>query len=280
MVTKRLITVAFLLLVSPLCRYSFAGVVINYDFNNQSFGSLTAGSYWTIQPSSGPDDSYSARLEYSNASSDWGKSLTLDVSNLESNEFYIEFDVKVEGNPAGGSKFIKLFGDATPSRNNVTLRMNYLGGDQSDVQFNGDSQCAAHYEEWGKVYCATKVVQTSTIDMKGQWGHYKAWVKRASPGVSDGEVKVWWNGELKAHFSSMDSNPASYFDPTPGFYSIDFGGYNFASLNGGADGYFADGITPTWYLWIDNLVVSTTAKDLARRLSLGGRPIKLVEPGP
>lgn len=62
---------------------------------------------------------------------------------------------------------------------------------------------------------------------------------------------------MRAHFTGMDSNPTAYADPTPGFYTIEFGGYNQASSNAGVDGYFVNGVTPAWYLWIDNLSIST-----------------------
>ena len=46
-------------------RLSFAAEIINYNFNTQSFGILSHGSYWTMQPSGGVDNSPAVRLEYS-----------------------------------------------------------------------------------------------------------------------------------------------------------------------------------------------------------------------
>ena len=65
---------------------------------------------------------------------------------------------------------------------------------------------------------------------------------------------AWWNGTLRLHVTGMDSNPAEYLDPTPGFNLIEFGGYN-------------DSIGEPWYLWIDNLIVSTTTTTHGGRLS-------------
>ena len=228
-------------------RLSFAAEIINYNFNTQSFGILSHGSYWTMQPSGGVDNSPAVRLEYSVAGTS-DKALGLALSSYESNEYYVEFDVRADGVPSGGSKYVKFFGSSVASQNNMTFGLSYTSNTQKEVSYYGDTICSAAWDGTTGGSCTpTFVVQSSTIDIRGgTWGRYKLWVKRASPGVENGEVKVWWNGVLRAHITEMDSNPSS--SSTAFFYSLELGGYNHSTFNG----------TP-WYLWIDNLVVSAEA---------------------
>lgn len=252
-------------LIAPL--RALAVAVINYDFNDQSFGVLSHESFWTMQPSGGVGNTPAVRLEYSTAGTA-GKALGLAVASSQSNEFYVEFDVKVEGTPVGGSKFVKFFGDGAPTKNNMTLGLKYSSNTLYEVSYYGDSIRTVSYE--GSYSGGSPTIHTSSseIDIRGgTWGRYKAWVKRASPGAADGEFMAWWNGTLRLHVTGMESNPAEYLDPTPGFALIEFGGYN-------------DSIGDPWYLWIDNLIVSTTTDTTPRRLSLAGSLIKLTEPLP
>jgi hypothetical protein len=82
----------------------------------------------------------------------------------------------------------------------------------------------------------------------GSWGHYKAHVKRADPGVANGTLRVWWNGKLIVDVRNLDSNPSS--SSTNFINHVEFGGYN--------DGRNFTGAT--WYLWMDNIYVGTTEK--------------------
>lgn len=241
----------FLVLVSLIMINPFvlaANADINYNFDDQSFGILSGGNYWTILPHGGVDDSPAARLEYSTSGTS-GKALILNVEALQSNEFWIEFDVKMEGSVSGGCKFIKLFGsNSTDSQNNMTVGVDYYGNIQREVAYYGDTVCTARWNGVTRGPCEspTYAYSSDIIDMRGgNWGHYKVWVKRASPGQIDGEVKVWWNEALRAHITDMDSNP--YDNSTPYFERIELGGYNNSNFNGS-----------TWYLWIDNLSISTT----------------------
>jgi hypothetical protein len=224
--------------------------IVNNNFNSGSWAGMTKGSYWTMPQTGGVGNSPAARLEYSVAGTP-NKALVLNVSAYKSNQFWIEMDVKIQGQPSGGSKFVKLFGStSTPSRNNMTLALEYNGNLQKRVAYYIDTNCIAGYDGTNGGSCiASYKTASGAIDMRGgSWGRYKAWVKRADPGVQNGEVKVWWNGNLKAHITNMNSNPSG--SSTPYLDKIEFGGYNHASLFNGS----------TWYLWIDNLYVGTTEK--------------------
>lgn len=231
-------------MLTPL--QAFSATIVNHDFNNQSWGILSAGSYWTIQPSGGVDNSPAARLTYS-VDGTANKALILNTSNTMSNEFLIEMDVKMQGNPSGGSKFIKLFGSSEPSKNNMTIGLDYYSNTQKEISYYMDTLCGSRHDGSEGGSCKpTHVVSSSAIDMQGgNWGRYKVWIKRASPGQLNGEVKVWWNGTLRSHITNMDSNPQG--SATPYFDKIEFGGYNHSNFSGSP-----------WYLWIDNLTVSTT----------------------
>ncbi|HCC04723.1 TPA: hypothetical protein DEP58_00275 [Patescibacteria group bacterium] len=246
-----LVLVLFIFL-SPA--FSHAATVIDTDFNTSSWGVLNHGSYWTLQSTGGVGNTGAARLIYS-VQGTADKALSLNVASLKSNEYYIDFDVKMQGTPSGGSSFVKLFGSIFEvNKNNMTLGYDAYGNVQKEVAYNMDTLCTARWDgsDAGPGCTTEHVVKSSAIDMRGGiWGHYKAWVKRADRGVSNGEVKVWWNGTLYAHVKNMNSNPIGSAT-TPGFESIEFGGYSHTTFTGN-----------TWYLWIDNLKVSTDGSQIS-----------------
>lgn len=238
---RRFLTLTMLLLFFPLVAQ--AATVIDTDFNNQSWGALSPGSYWTLQPSGGVNNSPAARLEYSVVGTA-GKALALNVAAYQSNQFTIEFDIKMDGSPSGDTKFVKLFGSSQASQNNMTFGNN---GTQKETAYYMDTLCVSKWDGTDRGSCTppTHLVSSGPIDMTGgTWGHYKLFVRRATPGQADGEVKVWWNGTLRSHITNMDSNPSG--SSTPYFYQIEFGGYLHSNFNG----------TP-WYWWMDNLKVTT-----------------------
>jgi len=250
---KKYTRVIFLLLFIFFPDYSHAVTVIDADFNTSSWGVLSHGSYWTIQSTGGVENTGAARLTYS-VQGNTNKTLGLNVASLKSNEYYIEFDVKMQGTPSGGSSFIKLLGSLSEvNKNNMTLGYDAYGNVQKEVAYNMDTLCSARWDgSDAGLGCITEhVVKSSAIDMRGgSWGHYKAWVKRADRGVSNGEVKIWWNGTLYAHIKNMNSNPSSSASSL-GFEGIEFGGYSHTTFAG------------TWYLWIDNLKVSTDGSQIS-----------------
>jgi hypothetical protein len=245
---KRLSIILFFLVLIPF--NVFAQTIINYDFNNQSWGKLSKGSYWTMQPNGGLGNSPAARLQYS-VSGTSGKALSLNTSSLKSNEFWIEMNVKMQGNVSGGCKFIKLFGSVSNhSQNNMTFGIDNWQNVQRETAYYRDTLCTTRWDGQNRGSCTpTAVVKSGPIDLRGgAWHHYKLWVKRASQGQSNGEVKVWHNGTLKSHIKNMNSNPSG--SSTPFIEAIEFGGYNHHDTFNGN----------TWYLWIDNLYVGTTPK--------------------
>lgn len=236
------------------CAIARAATVVDYDFNNQSWGVMSDhGSAWTMMSSGGVDNSPAIRLTYDQATTDrwWA---VIPLSTLETNTVWIEFDTKIDGTPSGGSKFVKFFGSTQSTKNNMTFALDYVAGNvQGQVGYNGDVTCAARYFAGDKAdTCgATVVFPGNPVTITNTWGHYKIYVKRADPDVHNGEVRVWFNGTEMAHFTGMDSNPAAFVDPEPGFDSVQLGGYIHApNFTGG-----------TWYLWYDNLYVGTTEKD-------------------
>jgi len=245
---QRIILLVICSVLLPL--HVSAKEIVNNNFNSGSWAGMAKGSYWTIQQTGGVGNSPAARLEYSVAGTA-GKALVQNVSAYKSNQYWIEMDVKMQNQVSGGGKFIKFFGsNSTHSQNNMTLQLDYYGNVQKEVCYNQDTLCTARYTGGNRGSCdATHVFSSSAIDMRGgNWGRYKAWVKRADPGASNGEVKIWWNGNLRAHITKMSSNPSG--SSTPFFERIEFGGYNHGAAFNGS----------TWYLWIDNLYMGTTEK--------------------
>jgi len=241
---KKIVLILFALLFSPDA-FSKAELVVNYDFNDLSFGDISHGTEWTIQESGGVNDTPAARLRYADTddSLHWS---SLGLASYQSNEFWVEFDTKIDGTPSGGSKFVKFFGDWESSKNNMTFSLNYFLNQQVEVSYYGDAICAARYMDDDKTdTCgANVIIPGNPITINGTWGHWKLHVKRADPAESNGEVQVWWNDVLMAHFTEMNSNPEEFSDPTPGFDSVQFGGYMHGTFDGNA-----------WYLWIDNLTI-------------------------
>jgi hypothetical protein len=151
-------------------------------------------------------------------------------------------------------KFVKFFGrnDSDPSdqRNNMTFGMDgYSDGKQRESAYFGDTVCVAR---WNGVMAGTNDAcyipvaehTTSEIDLRGGvWNRYKLWVKRATSGTTNGQVKVWFNGELRAHWTNMPSNPSPYSSE---FNKLSFGGYVHSTYES------------PWELWLDNIYVGTT----------------------
>jgi hypothetical protein len=239
-----------------------AQTVVNHDFNNSSFGPLGAQSFWSIQTTGGMSNSPAARLTVSESGTA-GKALTLNVSSYASSVWWVEFDVRIQNEPIGGSKFIKLFADTIPTSNNMTVGINPDASPQTNVgvSYYGDTNCSdpwsgpKTYNDCGSIWERTGGV----IDLRGDvWRHYEVMVKRADPGTRNGETKVWFDGTLHSHITNQDSNP-SPIDPSPGFHSIELGGYVREYRPDTGVG-FLTGTTPTWYMWLDNVYIGTTEK--------------------
>ena len=259
--TTKIFATVFVAVLFIVPTLSQAATLVNLDFNNGSWSPLTKDSWWTYQSTGGVGGSGAMRLEYSVAG-DPNKYLTFNADPYDTDDYWIEFNVKATGaNPTGGSKFIKFFGknasgDTTHSHNNMTVGLEYGNMLQSRVSYYGDTLCS---DTWGGpiAYPASQCLPSSTWLKKGSsinilggsWGHYKVHVKRADSGTRNGETQVWWNGNEISHITNQNSNPTSIANSNE-FYKIVFGSYNHA-LN------FTGG---TWYLWIDNLYIGTTEK--------------------
>jgi hypothetical protein len=228
----------------------FASEVYYNDFNDGSWGKMVHGSFWTLQNTGGIGNSKAIRLQYSEGGTA-NKYAAIDLASAKSQEYWVELDVKMEGKCSGGSKFIKFFGSTVATQNNMTLMMDYSSCAQRSIQYYGDSSCIATYGGGGGCKGAPAVFNysSSPLDMSGgSWGHYKAHVKRADPGVANGTLRVWWNGKLIVDVRNLDSNPSS--SSTNFINHVEFGGYNNGTSFTGS----------TWYLWMDNIYVGTTEK--------------------
>jgi hypothetical protein len=233
--------------------HALASEIENNNFEDGIWGSISHGTFWTLQNTGGVNNSKAIRLEYSEPGTA-GKAASVNLAPSKSQEFWIEMDVKMEGTPSGGSKFIKFFGSSTTAtQNNMTLVLNYWSNKQNDVQYHYDSNCIATYSGTFGGDCSTPTFNYSSgssIDMSGgSWGHYKLYIKRADPGMNNGALKVWWNNTLKVDISKMASNALG--QSTDYVAYVEFGGYNHADAYSGK----------TWYLWMDNIYVGTTEKN-------------------
>jgi len=244
---------------------SHATTIVNHNFNDGTFGPLYHESFWSVQSSGGVGNTPAGRLTISQAGTP-GKNMGINLASYASNEFWIELDVKIEGSFIGGSKFIKFFGDVMPSKNNMTVGVSPDSLTNTGVGYNGDSLCANSWNGPSPYLPASCLSQWEVkapgnggIDLRGgTWKHYKVWVKRATPGTTNGEIKVWWNGTLWSHIKNMNSNPSGV-DPTPGFDSVVFGSYT-REYRAETGVGFLTGTTPTYYIWMDNLYIGTTEK--------------------
>jgi hypothetical protein len=258
-----------IIIILLLCGNSHAATVYDHDFNDGTFGTASHGSFWSIQNSGGIGGSAYARCTYSVAGTA-GKAIVIPVSSYTTNTLWVEFYTRATSNIKGGSKFIKLFGydqanSGNESANNLTLALDYNSNINYRVGYFGDSSCTASWAG-GNGFNASKPEQLAcgdvlhpvtggSIDIRGtEWDHYKVMVKRANPGQTNGEVKVWWNGNLHAHTTIMPSNP-NYSITSPYLKRIEIGGYN-----SGQDGHF-DG--DTWYLDVDNVYIGTTEQGVS-----------------
>jgi hypothetical protein len=242
---RKIILICLLLFTPGISR----GVgIIDYDFNSQSWGSLGHGSDWSFDATGGMSGTPAAKLSVHGVGVN-GYWMWLNLSAYDSSEYWVEFDIRTEGNLLGGCKFVKFFGSsAEASQNNMSFWIS-ANGSQQEVGYNKDALCVSRWNGTDSNGCpANHIVSTSSIDFRGgAWGHYKVWVKRAYPaGTWNGEVKVWFNGVLRAHITEMNSNPV-------GVTSTEFTKLNFGD-------YVGTGYTSPWYIWLDNIYVGTTEK--------------------
>jgi hypothetical protein len=252
MVYKILYTLILLFFSSS----AHAAVIVSHDFNDMTWGGLSAQSLWSLQSAGGINNSPAARISITGGG-DAYKSLYVPIDAYNSAEYWVEADIKVVGGATGGVKLIKFFGrsDSDPSgqRNNMTFGMDgYKEGIQQEVAYFGDTVCNARWNGYLKgtndaCYIPVAEHTTSEIDLRGgTWGRYKLWVKRADSGTTNGQVKVWFNGVLRAHWTNMASNPSPYSSE---FNKMSFGGYVHSTYES------------PWELWLDNIYVGTTEKD-------------------
>jgi len=224
------------------------------DFNGQDAGALALGSDVTISPSGGRNGSPALCMTYDRqgVAGHWA---SFDLSTYKTQELWVELDVRIQGEPAGGMKFVKFFGNwNTHSQNNMTLGVDPWQQVNREVSYYGDTICVARWDGGDAcpddVLLPTHIVTSAPIDLRGNsWNRYKAFVKRADQGQKNGEVKIWFNGILRAHIINMDSNPGSVLNPTY-FEGMTFGDYANERT-----------FTSTWYFWMDNLTVSSTDPD-------------------
>ncbi len=240
--------------------------VTDITFEDGTTGDMHKGENWDWQASGGMDDSAAMRLTYDSGGTS-GNALSSSINSLNTDIVWVEADMKIEGNPDGGSKWVKIFGNASNENgdtwynmNNVTTLLHYTGGVLGEVSYNGDCICTAKFDgtrgwdscEDDKVFHSA----TSAIDPRdGEYHHYKLYWKRATNNMKNGEAKVWWDDELVVHVSGLESNndmcsQASDYTVCndPFLNRVEFGGYTNHN-------------TETWYLWVDNVYVGTTEKE-------------------
>jgi len=246
---KRLL---FILLLIP---WTAQGAVVDHNFDDLTWGGLSHGSFWTIQSSGGVSDSPAARLEYSVCGTS-GKNLSAYLPS-GTDEGWIEFDVKVEGTINGGMKFVKWFGvydqgETWENWNNTTFGINYNTNQFFDIGYYGDSLRTIRYNGTYVGGSPTIVTYTNTWTFTpGNWYHYKAYLKRATVGTATGEIQAWVDGVTKIHATGLENNPTGT-KTSAELSHVELGGYNDCGENS-----FENGVSPTWYLWVDNLVVDT-----------------------
>ncbi|MDD2580655.1 MAG: hypothetical protein PHR66_01545 [Desulfuromonadaceae bacterium] len=242
---------------------SFAAIFYQNDFNNQSAGALSLDSSWQIMTSGGIGNSAAIRLTYNKAGTS-GTQAVLPLSAFNTQEFWLEFDTKIEGTMNGGMKFVKVFGSlSTPSQNNSTFIMDYNDNIMNRVCYYGDTICEKRLDGspgYDASCHATPVTTVSSIDLRGgTWHHVKIHFVRAAPGTDSGEYRIWIDGVEKAYFTKVNNNSPTE-SATSSISAITFGDYTNSNDS-------------TWYFWIDNLSVSST--DLTSSLTALAPPTNL-----
>jgi hypothetical protein len=243
---KRFVFLLFLALIMATAP-SLATAFYQNDFNNASAGALSLGGNWKLMSSGGIGNSPAIRLTYAAAGTS-GNQATLNISQYNTQELWIEFDTRIEGTMNGGMKFVKVFGSlSTPSQNNSTFIMDYSSNVLNRVIWYQDTICEVPLS--GTSYnnsCSYTPVKTgSSIDLRGNiWRHVKIHFVRAAPGTNTGEYQIWVDGVEKAHFTNVNNN-SPVGSATPNIAAITFGDYTHSNNS-------------TWYFWIDNLTASST----------------------
>lgn len=225
-----------------------AGAVTYYqhNFDDMSAGALSLDTYWKVMSSGGMGNTPAIRLTYSTAGTP-GHQATLNMSSFNTQEFWLEFDTRIEGPMNGGMKFVKVFGSSVASQNNTTFIMDYSGNTLNRVSWYMDTLCELPLSGvTSNNSCEYTAVTTgNAIDLRGNaWHHVKIHFVRADPGVANGAYQIWIDGVDRAHFINLNNNsPVS--NATDRIAFINFGDYTNSN-------------NATWYFWIDNLNVTST----------------------
>ena len=243
----RLITVLLALFSVFVCP-AFAATYYQNNFDGQAAGALSLGANWKIMSTGGVGNTPAIRLTYATAGTS-GNQATLNLERYNTQEFWLEFDTRIEGTMNGGMKFVKIFGSSsTSSQNNSTIGMDYTSNVMKGVSYYGDTICKASYDGfpgYNSSCIFTPVKTISSIDLRGNvWRHIKIHFVRAAPGTNTGSFRIWVDGVEKASAININNNsPTS--SATSSIAYITFGDYTNSN-------------TSTWYFWIDNLTVSST----------------------
>lgn len=236
-----------------------------------AYDAPTTTSYVSLAQSEGKDESRCLKVSYQEEGNNAWIGVPGDYSNI--GEVYVRFYAKSSG-PKSSAKFLKIFGLKTGTGYaNTTLSMQPWDGTLGILHGGGETENDAANVIYlnGETYDDDQVIETSTTNFipDNTWRCYEFYMKYNTNGNRDGVYKVWIDGVLRLHVSNVKNR---HDLNTRGIWGIQLGGYTHGSA------------TP-WYLWYDNIVVSdqyvgVSDQASARRLSLGGRPIKLAEPGP
>lgn len=227
--------------------YSDAATYYTNDFTSDT-GALSLESKWQRVTSGGVSNSPCIRLTYDTTGTA-NQAAVLHLNTTPTNTVWVKFAYKATGTPTGGSKFLKIFGSALASQNNTTFIMDYFSNTLNRVLYYLDTICESTYTGSTSGGCSPTFSKTNAAlnPADGLWHTYKVYLKRADQGTTNGAYRIFSDGTEIVSASNVDNNPSSGY--TPSIDRIEWGGYR--NSNG----------TGTWYLWVDDITVSSTDPD-------------------
>jgi len=250
---KELKLIVFIVFLINITTFSYGGVFLEDNFDTYSNENDIDTVWFDVESA--------VKLETEGCRN--GKCISVDYSSTGTSphqinidpypggvfsEGYIRFYFKRTGSGTARIKFFKLSGRTSESGySNITYEWsigNVLSQYFSGGINGGDNNCTYHYSGGGSFTCGADYNLTSnSFEVPyNEWHSFEAYTKLNTDGHSDGEVKIWIDGELRCHTTRMNMRSSNI----PRDYAL---------LRFGDSGYELSGNIKIWY---DDLVISDT----------------------
>ncbi len=235
-----------------LISISYSEILFQDNFDDYSDSPSNHGWWYSsltsVEENGGVNDSRCMKTSYQS-----DNSLGHLRHLLNRSEVYIRFNFKITNyNGAGGAKFIKLFGEMPANvwnnYSNTTIPMTYEHGAIEGVFYGpgmslaNDTVCKASFN-LPINECGGNVEKSSSgfpVPEDEDWHTFEAYFKMNTDNNSDGEYRVWFDGQEYYHITGVKNR-----------HNENIRNWRTMSL-----GDWCQGFEAPFEVWYDNVVVS------------------------